>query len=152
MMPAVFWASFEPWPRLNAAAETSWSRRNTASTPRGVERRKIHDTASMLRKPSTSPRNGETTMNVTVLRMPATTTAFGPATTTAAPTKPPISACDDEVGRPHHHVSRFQISAARSDASTIAGVTTAEIGRASCRERVEISGGGGAVKQKREQR
>src|ERR1043166_8022848 len=124
MMPAVFCASFEPRPRLNAAADTIWSRGKTASTPRGVERRKIHDTASMARKPSTSPRSGETTINVTVLTIPATTTPFGPATTSAAPTNPPIRACDDEVGRPHHQVSRFQSNAARSEASTIAGGTT----------------------------
>src|SRR5580765_1672534 len=125
MMPAVFWASFEPCPRLNAAAEPICSRRNSASTPRGVERRKIHDTASMLRAPSASPTSGETTMNTTVFMTPPTTTARGPAETTAAPTNPPISACDDDVGSPHHHVSRFHTSAASSAASTIPGVTTA---------------------------
>src|SRR5262249_16632884 len=92
---------------------------------RGVDRRNIHDTASMLRNPSTSPTSGETTMNTTVFTTPATTTARGPAETTAAPTKPPISACDDDVARPHRHVSRFQASAAISAASPIAGVTTA---------------------------
>src|SRR5262245_23291046 len=79
----------------------------------------------MLRNPSTRPTSGETTMKSTVLITPSTTTARGPAVTTAAPTKPPISACDDDVGSPHHHVSRFHASAASSEASTIAGVTTA---------------------------
>ena len=47
----------------------------------------------------------------------------------AAPAKPPISACDDDDGRPHHQVSRFQtiapISAAQDHvrASTTSGAT-----------------------------
>ena len=34
----VFWASLPPWPRLNAAADTSWSLRKSRSTRAGVER------------------------------------------------------------------------------------------------------------------
>src|SRR5450631_2221986 len=36
----------------------------------------------------------------------------------AAPAYPPSSACDEEVGRPHHHVSRSQAMAPKSAAST----------------------------------
>jgi len=31
------------------------------------------------------------------------------AAASAAPTRPPISACDDDDGRPRHHVIRFQM-------------------------------------------
>ena len=36
------------------------------------------------------------------------------ALASAAPAKPPISACDDDDGRPHHHVSRFHTIAPSS--------------------------------------
>src|SRR5437867_7172432 len=62
-------------------------------------------------------------MKIAVLVRPATTMDPGPFETSAAPTKPPISACDDEVGSPIHQVKRFQITAANSAARTIAGVT-----------------------------
>ena len=32
----------------------------------------------------------------------------GPAAAIAAPTTPPISACDELDGSPYHHVTRFQ--------------------------------------------
>src|SRR3569623_63808 len=36
-----------------------------------------------------------------------------------APASPPISACDDDDGRPHHHVSRFHtIALARPEITT----------------------------------
>jgi len=48
----------------------------------------------MAVNPSTRPSTGETTMKIATLVSPATMTAAGPAPTTAAPTKPPISACE----------------------------------------------------------
>ena len=41
-----------------------------AIDPRGVERRKIHDTATISSEPSTKPSSGEMKMKATVLRMP----------------------------------------------------------------------------------
>jgi hypothetical protein len=35
---------------------------------------------------------------------------LSPAAANAAPTRPPTSACDDDDGRPHHQVMRFQIT------------------------------------------
>src|SRR5258708_19263543 len=34
-----------------------------------------------------------------------------PALATAAPARPPIRACEEDVGSPHHHVSRSQMMA-----------------------------------------
>ena len=55
--------------------------------------------------------------------MPPPSTASGPAATKAEPTTPPISACDDEEGRPKYHVARFQAIAPTRPANTIDGVT-----------------------------
>src|SRR5256886_14490246 len=46
-------------------------------------------------------------------------TPFEPDWTSAAPTSPPISACDELDGRPRHHVIRFQAIAPSSAASTV---------------------------------
>ncbi len=46
-------------------------------------------------------------------------TPFEPDWTSAAPTSPPISACDELEGRPSHHVRRFQTIAPMSAASTV---------------------------------
>ena len=39
------------------------------------------------------------------------TTSRPPVVAIAAPATPPMSACDEEVGRPCHHVTRFQVIA-----------------------------------------
>src|SRR3954447_22276409 len=59
---------------------------------------------------------------MTFSTMPAPKTAFGPAATNADPTTPPISACEDEDGRPKYQVARFQAIAPISPANTIDGV------------------------------
>src|SRR5262245_3233508 len=41
----------------------------------------------------------------------------------AAPAKPPISACDEDDGRPHHQVSRFQAMAPTKVAAITLWVT-----------------------------
>src|SRR2546425_9123311 len=78
----------------------------------------------MLKKPSTRPIIGESTMNWAILTKPLVITACGPDEIHAAPTKPPISAWDDDVGSPSHQVMRFQITAPRTPAKIIMGVTT----------------------------
>ena len=47
-------------------------------------------------------------MNAPILIRPAATSEPKPAFTTAAPAKPPMSACDELVGKPQIHVIRFQ--------------------------------------------
>src|SRR3954447_22122073 len=54
--------------------------------------------------------------------MPAPSTAGGPAATNAAPTIPPMRACEEEAGRPKYHVARFQAIAPMRPANTIDGV------------------------------
>ncbi len=100
MMPIVFCASLPPWPSEYAAADTSCSLRNRLSTFLGVDFTKIQATISMMIEPSTKPSSGATTMNATVLIRPPEISEPVPAFATAAPTRPPISACDDDEGMP----------------------------------------------------
>ncbi len=46
------------------------------------------------------PISGEIRMKATVFSRPLATSAPVPALATAAPTRPPISACDDDDGMP----------------------------------------------------
>src|SRR5829696_2386496 len=125
MIPMVFWASLPPWPRLKAAAETSWRRRNRLSTLAGVDFRNSHRLASMSRNPRAIPISGDRAMNRMVFSRLAAFRTPNPALATPAPAKPPISACDEEVGRPSHQVRKFQATAPTSPAKTTASLTTA---------------------------
>src|SRR5918992_1262284 len=126
MIPMVFWASLPPWPRLKAAADSSWRRRNRPSTRAGLARRKAHKLATMRMNPRASPNSGDSGMNRMVFcRLPASRTPK-PALATPAPAKPPISACDEEVGSPSHRVRKFQAMAPTSPAKITASLTTAE--------------------------
>src|SRR5450830_1433739 len=100
MMPIVFCASLPPWPRLYMDADSSCARRNQPSILRGVERTKIHDTSNIMMEPRMKPSNGESTMKMMILIRPEATSEPVPALATAAPTRPPISACDDDDGIP----------------------------------------------------
>src|SRR5919197_1533187 len=124
MMPMVFWASLPPWPRLKAAAETSCSLRKSRSTSLGMEPRKTHNRASISANATARPASGDTKMNSTVRCRLCVLTTLQPALATPAPTKPPISACDEEVGRPSHQVVRFQAIAPTRPANTTASLTT----------------------------
>src|SRR5260221_14663723 len=86
----------------------SCSRRNQRSTFEGVLRTKIQDTASIRSAPNSMPTIGEMKMNATVLRMPAGINGQLPPLATAAPTRPPISARDDDDGMPYHQGRMFQ--------------------------------------------
>src|SRR5918911_3986812 len=55
----------------------------------------------------------------TLCAIPCQSTPFEPDWTSAAPTRPPISACDELDGRPNHHVRRFHAIAPTSAASTV---------------------------------
>src|SRR2546421_708537 len=55
----------------------------------------------------------------TLCARPCQSTPFSPDCTSAAPTRPPISACDELEGSPNHHVSRFQAMAPKSAASRV---------------------------------
>src|SRR5688572_22830379 len=124
MMPIVFCASLPPWPMLYAAADASCKRRNQWSTFCGVARRAAHATAIVSSVPNVNPSSGDTTMNATVLAMPAVTSEPVPALAIAAPTSPPMSACDELDGNPYHHVITFQAMAPVSAPNTTCGSTT----------------------------
>src|SRR5450830_516290 len=100
MMPMVFCASLPPWPRLYIDADSNCARRNQPSTLRGVERTKIHDTSNIMMEPRMKPSNGDSTMKMTILIRPEDTSEPVPALATAAPTRPPMSACEDDEGIP----------------------------------------------------
>src|SRR5919109_3942472 len=124
MIPIVFWASLPPWPRLKAAAETSCRRRNSPSTRAGVACRKIHRLASISRNPRTMPSSGDSTMNRMVFCRLLAFSTPKPALAMPAPAKPPIRACEEEVGRPSHQVVRFQAMAPTRPAKMTASLTT----------------------------
>ena len=63
-------------------------------------------------------------MKATVLSTPASTSLPAPALATAAPTMPPISACEELDGMPYHQVSRFQLMAPISAPKTTYWSTT----------------------------
>src|SRR2546430_17350146 len=55
----------------------------------------------------------------TLCASPCQRTPCSPEAASAAPTKPPMSACDELDGRPNHQVNRFQAIAPSSPASTV---------------------------------
>src|SRR4051812_11122631 len=66
------------------------------------------------------PTPGETSAGrSTLCTRPCHCTPAEPDCTSAAPTSPPISACDELEGKPSHHVKRFQTIAPISAASTV---------------------------------
>src|SRR5205814_386858 len=62
-------------------------------TPKGLA-------SSMIKEPSTKPSSGDRMIHSTVFSRPPPTSAPVPDLATAAPTRPPISACDDDDGMP----------------------------------------------------
>ncbi len=74
--------------------------------------------ASIMAKPSAKATNGEMsigrrTLSTTVAQLTRTPPAM------AAPTRPPIRACEEDDGNPKYHVIRFQVIAPSSPAITI---------------------------------
>src|ERR1035437_11071362 len=70
------------------------------------------------------PSMGETTIAVSVwIHFEPQSSPPNPAFPTAAPAKPPISACDELDGMPQYHVMRFQVIAPSSPARITLGVT-----------------------------
>src|SRR5215210_2015623 len=61
----------------------------------------------------------------TLASRPSPSTASGPPATKAAPTTPPMSACEELEGSPKYHVARFQAIAPMSPPKTIDGVIAA---------------------------
>src|ERR687884_205534 len=55
----------------------------------------------------------------TLCAIPCQSTPFEPDWTSAAPTRPPISACEELEGRPNHQVRRFQAIAPKRAAISV---------------------------------
>jgi hypothetical protein len=104
--PIVFWASCRPWPSAIAAAETVCACRNPRLTLCGLRLRNAHMIPSISANAARKPNSGEATIGITTLsRMTPHSTNEPEAT--AAPTRPPIRACDEEDGSPKYQVTRF---------------------------------------------
>src|SRR6266550_885489 len=78
------------------------------------------------------PTIGESTMNTKIVWYSDATSVPQPAVATAAPARPPTSACDELVGRPRIHVTMSQRIAPTSAAKipafvSVPGCTTLEI-------------------------
>lgn len=100
--------------------------RKARSTANGVERTESQDTIATSVIASRNPTSGDSTIASTALVSPLQTAAEMPALAMPPPTRPPISACEDEDGMPSAQVTRFQTMAPTSAAkmtwaSTIAG-------------------------------
>src|ERR1035438_6707392 len=80
--------------------------------------------ATMNEKPRMSPMIGATTMKISVLYQPSAIITCHPERITAAPARPPIKACDEEVGSPHHHVKTSHTIAPISPVITTYWVTS----------------------------
>src|SRR5919202_7098222 len=71
---------------------------------------------------------GATSAGTTTLpSRPSPMTALDPCAANAAPTTPPISACEELDGRPKYQVMRFQEIAPMSPANTTVGVIAPEL-------------------------
>src|SRR6478735_6799148 len=135
MMPMVFCASLEPCAHPSAPAERICSLPNRALAKRGrpifcsrplrsARNENSANSAPMISMPRMKPANGDSTMGMTTLgssplpchqcsapgMFQMIACQLSPAAANAAPQRPPTSACDDEDGKPHHQVIRFQIT------------------------------------------
>src|SRR3546814_11432562 len=106
MTPIVFWASWRPWPSAIAAAETVCAKRKPRCALEGLARRKIHMIAIITAKPAAKANTGESTIGMTTLSTILSQWTVTPAAI-ADPARPPISACDEDDGRPKYHVIMF---------------------------------------------
>ena len=99
-MPIVFWASLAPWPRLNAAAETSCIRRNprlSRSTRWYAVEQPVRPITMIVKPEQQADQRRQHDEHADLLE--ARRDERAPAgLATAAPAMPPTSACD-ETGR-----------------------------------------------------
>lgn len=69
--------------------------------------------------PMANPKKGDSTMASRTARSPLSLTVSHPPCVTAAPTKPPMSACEELVGSPNSKVNKFHRMAPANAAATI---------------------------------
>ena len=119
--PIVFCASFAPCVNAIHVPEKSCPMRNVRLPTPGVSRWKSQKIASSSRNAAgeRDRRRPERRDHAPCARGRASSRRSSPDCASAAPTRPPISACDDDDGRPSHHVIRFQMIAPITAASTV---------------------------------
>src|SRR4051794_14784350 len=117
MTPIVFWASCNPCPHAIAADDAHWPYLNPRLVRLGCARRNTHTTRSISPNASTNPTSGDSTIGMTTLSTIVDQWTVDPDTS-AAPTSPPIRACDDDDGSPKYHVRRFHAMAPTTAAKT----------------------------------
>ena len=94
------------------AAERGCRRRNQPLTGAAGMCRTSQKRATMTRNATRKPTDGEATMGMTTLSStPRHRTASKPTSATAAPTRPPMRACEELEGMPKYQVTRFQVMA-----------------------------------------
>ena len=94
-------------------AETVCAIRNPRLSGPGRWLRNSQRIPTMSANEAKKPTTGETTIGIRIFsRMPSHFTVMPPAM--AAPIRPPNRACEDELGSPKYHVSRFQVMAPTS--------------------------------------
>ena len=115
--PIVFWASCRPWPSAIAEADTDWAIRNPRLVGPGLAFLNAQRIPTMSRNASSPPTEGERSIGMTTF---STTACHWTVTEPAspAPTSPPMSACDDDDGRPKYQVMRFHVMAPARAAKT----------------------------------
>src|SRR5205085_5883583 len=124
MTPIVFCASLAPWLKETKAAERTCAPRKVRLSGPGAQARKSQYSASITRKPTTSPVRGEPRPGSTTLAtMPLPWMKAGPWATSMAPIRPPMRACVEELGKPRRHVIRFHAMAPTRAAPTRVSVT-----------------------------
>ncbi len=115
--PIVFCASCNPWPSAMADALSVCAIRNRRFSLPGCATRNSHMMPIITKYASVNPTSGDTIIGMTTFpRMPPHSTV--PAAASVAPTSPPISACDEDDGRPSAQVITFHTIAPVTPAST----------------------------------
>ena len=117
--PIVFWASWRPWPRAIAAADAVWASLKPRLSRCGFALRKHpHDRRASAGTPRPKATTGDTNIGMTTFCSTVSQETVTPAAI-AAPTRPPMRACEEDDGRPKYQVMRFQLMAPSSPAMTI---------------------------------
>src|ERR1700760_2660303 len=102
----VFAASWRPWPIDIAAAEITWAPRKPRLSLPGWPFRKVHIIATITRKPSTKPINGEAIVGTIHLSVIVCQLTWPSVAKRVAPTRPPSRAWVEDDGRPKYQVIR----------------------------------------------
>src|SRR3954452_24315023 len=117
MTPIVFCASWRPWPQAIAAEDAHWPYLKPRVVRVGRARRNSQRMTNMSRSAPKNPTTGETTIGMTTFLTIVSQCTVVPDAS-AAPTNPPMRACEDDDGNPKYHVTRFQAIAPATAANT----------------------------------